>query len=83
MNTTEQNHTSLMTIRSARAARRRSIRREWIKVCAGSYKSTSGWVIERSVNGGWNVINPEGGVFDNLPTLKQAQRFYSNILTEG
>jgi hypothetical protein len=52
---------------------------EWVMQWAGSYKSkVSGWLIERSVGGGWNVYNNQGGLVDSRPTLKAAQGIYSN-----
>jgi len=50
----------------------------WKRICEGCYENrATGWRIERSCEGGWNVINPEtGDVFDNLPTKREAQKIY-------
>lgn len=59
----------------------RFMKSDWKRDCAGRYVSRkTGLVIERSANGGWNVINPvTGGVLDNLPTKAEATRIYGVI----
>lgn len=50
----------------------------WKKDYAGRYISTkTGWIIERSCEGGWLVINKEsGGIADSFKTKKEAQKYY-------
>lgn len=49
----------------------------WKKDYAGSYSHTTGLRIEKSHEGGWNVINPvTGKVLDNLPTKRDAMKTY-------
>lgn len=51
----------------------------WKREYAGRYVSrNTGWIVERSENGGWNVVNPETGrVFDHFATLRSARTIYN------
>lgn len=50
----------------------------WKREYAGRYVNCkTGTIIEKSYNGGWNIINVvTGKVLDNVASLKEAKRIY-------
>lgn len=51
--------------------------KSWNKDYNGRYLQSNGWVVEKSYDGGWNVYSPDGGLVDNLPTLKETKDVYN------